>query len=164
MKIIKHLNTVNKHRYLVCKYCFKLGLYYQGLIHDLSKYSFVEFYNGCKYYQGYRSPIDKEREVKGYSAAWLHHKRNMHHIIYWFDLGKPVIIPKKYVKEMVCDRIAAATVYKGKDFLPSDPLNYFLSTKEKDNMHPESRELLTNYLEIIAELGINKGLKKIKSI
>mgnify|MGYP004420821337 CR=1 FL=1 len=32
-----HLHTVNSHRRLVRKYCFKLGLYRQGMMHDLSK-------------------------------------------------------------------------------------------------------------------------------
>ena len=36
--LIKHLKTVHKHRKWVRKYCFKMGLYWQGLTHDLSKY------------------------------------------------------------------------------------------------------------------------------
>ena len=52
-----HLHTVNSHRRLVRKYCFKLGLYRQGMMHDLSKYSPSEFIPGVKYYQdGHRSP------------------------------------------------------------------------------------------------------------
>ena len=46
-----HLHTVNSHRRLVRKYCFKLGLYRQGMMHDLSKYSPSEFIPGVKYYQ-----------------------------------------------------------------------------------------------------------------
>lgn len=38
-----HLHTVNRHRRLVRHYCFKLGLVWQGLTHDLSKYSPTEF-------------------------------------------------------------------------------------------------------------------------
>ena len=37
-------------------YCFRAGMYKQGLLHDLSKYAPVEFLVGCKYYQGDRSP------------------------------------------------------------------------------------------------------------
>ena len=40
MHIFKHFMTITKHRFLVLKYCFKAGLYRQGLAHDLSKYSF----------------------------------------------------------------------------------------------------------------------------
>ena len=35
---IKHFITITKHRHLVMKLCFKMGLYKQGLLHDLSKY------------------------------------------------------------------------------------------------------------------------------
>ena len=61
MHILEHLRTVNRHRHLVRKYCFRLGLYWQGLTHDLSKYSPTEFWRSAKYYQGYRSPNDQER-------------------------------------------------------------------------------------------------------
>lgn len=69
-----HLHTVNRHRRLVRHYCFKLGLVWQGLTHDLSKYSPTEFWRGVKYYQGWRSPNDQERLENGVSLAWLHHK------------------------------------------------------------------------------------------
>ena len=49
---------------MVAKHCFKVGMYWQGLTHDLSKYSPSEFWQGCKYYQGYRSPNNAEREDK----------------------------------------------------------------------------------------------------
>ena len=74
MKALQHLKTINHHKWLVCQGCFKVGLYKQGLLHDLSKYSPTEFLVGCKFYQGTRSPNNAEWEVKGYSAAWLHHK------------------------------------------------------------------------------------------
>ena len=86
MHILEHLRTVNRHRHLVRKYCFRLGLYWQGLTHDLSKYSPTEFWRSAKYYQGYRSPNDQERLVNGVSLSWLHHKgRNRHHFEYWID-------------------------------------------------------------------------------
>lgn len=43
-----HLRTINRHRALVRKYCFRLGLYWQGLTHDLSKYAPVEFFAGVE--------------------------------------------------------------------------------------------------------------------
>ena len=71
---------------MVMHNCFMRGLYRLGLVHDLSKYSWTEFSVGAKYYQGTRSPNDAERESKGYSSAWLHHKgRNKHHLEYWVD-------------------------------------------------------------------------------
>lgn len=89
---IKHFKTITHHKILVAKGCFRVGLYRQGLLHDMSKYSPSEFLVGCKYYQGFRSPNDAERRAKGYSSSWLHHKgRNKHHFDYWLDysIDKP---------------------------------------------------------------------------
>ena len=90
MKAWKHFCTINHHKHLVMKGCFAVGLYKQGLLHDLSKYTPTEFLVGCKYYQGTMSPNNAERKDKGYSSAWLHHKgRNKHHMEYWIDYGVP---------------------------------------------------------------------------
>ncbi|MBQ2238933.1 MAG: catalase, partial [Lachnospiraceae bacterium] len=71
MDILGHLKTINRHKFMVMKYCFQVGLYKQGLLHDLSKYTPSEFLVGVKYYQaGKRSPNNAEREEKGYSSAW----------------------------------------------------------------------------------------------
>lgn len=56
-----HFKTITRHKLLVMHYCFRAGMYKQGLLHDLSKYAPVEFLVGCKYYQGTRSP-NKQRE------------------------------------------------------------------------------------------------------
>ena len=65
MKALEHFKTITHHIHLVMGYCFKVGLYKQGLLHDLSKYSPTEFWVGCKYYKGYMSPNNIEREEKG---------------------------------------------------------------------------------------------------
>ena len=80
MGVWQHFKTVHHHRALVREGCFRVGLYWQGLTHDLSKYSPTEFLRGAHYYQGTRSPNAAEREEKCYSEAWMHHKgRNRHH-------------------------------------------------------------------------------------
>ena len=126
MRIFKnlkgHFSTITHHKMLVMKTCFKVGLYKQGLLHDLSKYTPIEFIPGVIYYQGDRSPINREKELKTCSRGWLHHKgRNLHHFEYWIDYsinptgGKLVgmKMPKKYVAEMVIDRISASKNYRG---------------------------------------------------
>ena len=78
---IKHYKTIHHHKMLVMQNCFRCGLYWQGLTHDLSKLSPVEFWAGAKYWQGICSPNNAQRQKEGYSAAWLHHKgRNKHHL------------------------------------------------------------------------------------
>ena len=129
---IKHFITVTRHRNKVISHCFKAGIGWQGLFHDLSKYSFEEFIPGAKYYLGTRSPNEKERELLGYSLAWMHHKgRNKHHFEYWVDINpathryEPVEMPLRYVTEMLCDRIAASKKYQRKNYTDSSALTYF---------------------------------------
>ena len=56
-KFFKHLHTINKHRFRVFCLSCKAGIPLQGLVHDLSKYSPEEFWEGVKYFQGSYSPI-----------------------------------------------------------------------------------------------------------
>jgi len=158
----KHFKTITYHKILVGAGCFKIGLYRQGLMHDMSKYSPSEFWVGVKNYQGDRSPNNAEREAIGYSSAWLHHKgRNKHHFEYWVDYNSeggdslfiPVKMPDRYVAEMIIDRIAASKVYRGKDFSNQDPLNYYLHGKGRLPIHPETAETLERMLRILAEKG-----------
>lgn len=161
MKAWQHFCTITKHRLLVMKHCFKIGLYRQGLLHDLSKYSPTEFITGCKYYQGYRSPNNAEREDKGYSSAWLHHKgRNKHHFEYWIDYNEQSgtgmagsKMPGNYVAEMVMDRIAAAKIYQGDKYNQHQPLAYYEQGRAKDLFHEETRKLLEYLLHMLSEQG-----------
>lgn len=157
----KHFCTITRHRWKVRSHCFRVGLYWRGLTHDLSKYSPTEFWTGAKYYQGTRSPNSYERELYGYSAAWMHHKgRNRHHFEYWTDYGVSgegiigVEMPKKYVAEMFCDRLAASKVYRGQDFQPGDPYQFFQYGKKKRLlMHPATSELLETILIVLRDQG-----------
>ena len=160
MKIWQHFKTITYHRLLVAQGCFRIGLYWQGLTHDLSKYSPVEFWNGARYYQGVRSPNAAEREDKGYSEAWMHHKgRNRHHYEYWTDMSKvtrnyeAVPMPRKYLAEMVMDRRAACMVYQGKNYSSGSPLEYFMNSRERSLMHPETRQQLEYILIMLKEQG-----------
>lgn len=159
MRFWAHLKTVHHHRALVRKYCFRLGLYWQGLIHDLSKYSPTEFLAGVKYFQGDRSPNDAQRKACGYSAAWMHHKgRSRHHFEYWTDYGQGGIVgiemPKKYVAEMFCDRLAASRTYRGKDFQNGDPYEFYLRGKGRQLLlHPATAQLLEEILLVLRDEG-----------
>ena len=160
MKAIRHFQTITKHKIYVMRECFRVGLYRQGLLHDLSKYSWTEFRIGCRYYQGTRSPNNAEREEKGYSSAWLHHKgRNKHHFEYWTDydlrtkLMTPVKMPLKYVKEMFCDRVAASKIYMKDKYDDGAPLAYFLRAKKTRAIHPETSDLLEKLLTMLRDKG-----------
>lgn len=169
-KWLRHLNTVNHHRALVCKYCFRLGLYKQGLTHDLSKYNPIEFMVGAKYYQGFQSPNNAERLDRGYSSSWLHHKgRNKHHLEYWIDYSldpnTPMCgmeMPVRYVAEMFCDRIAASRTYLGDKYTDDAPLNYYEHSKTHYILHPNTRALLEKMLTMLAQEGEDKTFAYIR--
>lgn len=160
MKAWQHFKTITKHRWLVQNGCFRVGLIWQGLTHDLSKYAPAEFWNGARYYQGNRSPNTAEREIKGYSEAWMHHKgRNRHHYEYWTDMNRQtrnyesVPMPRKYLVEMVMDRRAACKVYQGKDYKPSSALDYFMKSRERELMHPQTSRELEYVLTMLRDKG-----------
>lgn len=113
LKLIKRILT---HKYYVAKYCFQIGLYWQGITHDLSKFSFIEFSRAIKYWDDKMSSLANECRILGYSQTFLHHRgRNPHHYEYWIHSldngGIPAKMPKKYVLELICDYLAAAKTY-----------------------------------------------------
>lgn len=171
--IWQHFKTITVHRFLVMKYCFRVGLYYQGLTHDLSKYSWTEFSKGVRYWQGNRSPNNEEREETGISLAWLHHKgRNRHHYEYWIDYdpdsdkglaGMP--IPRKYIAEMVMDRIAASRVYLGASYTDGKPYEYW--AKSRDNLwfvNPDVRRDLNGLLKMLKYEGESRTFRYIREV
>lgn len=166
---IKHFKTITKHRHKVIYNCFKAGIPLRGLLHDLSKYMPQEFIAGAKYYKGNKSPNEGERELFGYSSAWLHHKgRNKHHFEYWTDYNPvqkkvmPVKMPRKFVAEMFCDRVAASMIYQGKNYTDAFPLEYFNRGKENRFIHKETSEELEMLLTMLSEKGYKETFKFVK--
>ena len=147
-----HLKKIITHKYYVAKYCFKVGLYWQGIIHDMSKFSPTEFLESIKYYVGTSSPIDACKKDKGYSLAWFHHRgRNYHHYEMWIDNfnngGVALLMPKKYAYEMACDYVGAAKSYMGANFTWSGELKWWNVKKQKAKMH----EKIVSFLSITFE-------------
>ena len=162
-KLLGHFRTITKHRHAVIRNCRRAGILWQGLRHDLSKYSPTEFIPGVKYYVGTRSPNELERMDKGYSAAWLHHKgRNRHHFEYWSDYNPverrvgPVKMPLRYVIEMVCDRMAVSKIYLGDKYTDASALDYFVHGKSHRVIHPETSDLCERLLTMLADEGEEK--------
>jgi hypothetical protein len=146
IKCWKHFKTIIRHKWFVFVECCKMGIPWQGIVHDLSKFSLAEFLPSAKYFQGNRSPIEAEKIEKEYSYAWLHHKGvNRHHwqwyidndgvdengIIKWY----PAPMPDKYIKEMYCDMVGAGKAYGG-----AIPIkDYYLSKRHEWLLHPETK-------------------------
>ena len=173
---IEHFKTVSEHRKLVRQYCFRLGLYRQGLLHDLTKYSPTEFWRGARYWQGNRSRNNKEREVTGISRAWLHHKGiNKHHFEYWIDYlinedgsvgfgGNPM--PKRYVAEMFCDRIAACRVYLGDKYTDASAYDYYMKgtgTRVGPLIHPKTAAEIEKMLKVLKDEGEDAAFEYVRN-
>ncbi|MEI3435308.1 MAG: DUF5662 family protein [Clostridia bacterium] len=162
--IVGHFMVITRHKWVVFKLCCKVGQPWRGLVHDLSKYSPTEFWEGVKYFNGKHSPITDAKKDKGYSQAWLHHKgRNKHHTDYWVDLSAPdktPIIPYQYVAEMLCDKLAAGMVYKGKDWTKEYELDYWLNERDKTLVNDQVEALITEFLTQVSKDGIDKVLTK----
>ncbi len=169
MKAWQHFKTITHHRNLVMLGCFRVGLIRQGLCHDLSKYSPTEFRVGARFYQGTRSPNAAEREAKGYSEAWIHHKgRNRHHYEYWTDMSpvtrtyEAVPMPRKYLVEMVMDRRAACMVYQGEHYTDGSALEYFEKSRERQLMHPQTQKELHYILAMLRDKGEKETFRYLK--
>lgn len=152
-------------------HCFKAGIFWQGLRHDLSKYSLTEFVPGARNYLEDKSPNEKERELCGFSRAWLHHQgRNKHHFEYWVDyntaLGRkePVRMPTKYLIEMFCDRVAASKIYYGDDYDEAKPYEYFDKRRSRRWMHAETSAQLEELLIMLRDKGEKETFSYIKNV
>ena len=173
-KIKGHLKTINAHKLLVMKHCFRVGLYKQGLMHDMSKYMPSELLMGFMYYDDGKSrPNNGERIEKGYSYAWMHHKgRNRHHFEYWLDYSlkfdknkfpmQPVQMPRKYVAEMLMDRISASKNYNKENYTDMDPLTYFERGRGQYMIHPQTKKELHGMLRILAVRGEEELFRFVK--
>ena len=164
---IGHLKTVLKHKKCVAYYCFMCGLYKQGILHDMSKFSPTEFWESVKYYQGTRSPIDACKEENGYSMAWFHHRGcNKHHWEYWMDDFEKGSIPKKmpfkYVLEMTCDFLGAGRAYVGESFTIKSEYDWWQNKRKVVKMHEDTFKLIDTLFNTMNEYGIETVLSNRK--
>lgn len=150
-----HFKKICTHKHYVRKYCWKMGLYWQGITHDLSKFSPIEFWESAKYYQGNRSPIDACKEANGVSYGWQHHKgRNPHHAEYWIDNIdseniKAIVMPKKYAMELLADYLGAGRAYMGKNFTFQKEYEWWI--KKSSNPNLKMHKNIKVFIEIVLE-------------
>lgn len=115
-----YLKYVLRHKWFVLLASRKIGApLYQAITHDLSKFRLSEWlpYARCFY-----ASDGSKQYVEGFdfTLAWNdHQKRNKHHWQYWvigWDRGtfEPLLMPRKYVLEMVADWMGAGRAITGK--------------------------------------------------
>lgn len=165
--IIKHINVILKHKYYVWKCMKDCGYGCRGLIHDMSKFSLIEFIESVKYFTGTSSPIEMAKKDKGYSDAWFHHRgRNKHHSQYWCDISFgeviPCKMPRKYLIELICDSVGAGKVYMGDNWKDTTPIEYYKSIDIKSFYHNETRIEIRDIFLSISEIGWEETARNIK--
>ena len=164
MKFFKHLGVVLKHKYNVVRFASKLGIFWTGLVHDLTKFTPEEFNRSVKYFHGKKSPTIIEREYHdNFSYICVRHTgRNKHHWQYWVDYTRDEIvvnrIPYRNNLEYAADVLSASKVYNPKEFTLNKAYDYFKDHSSTYLMHPASKEFV---LWCIKELADN-GQKRIK--
>lgn len=169
-KYIKFFMIICKHKWYVFKECAACGIIWQGIIHDLSKFSPDEFFSSAKYYCEDKSPHYGDAAENGYSAAWLHHKGcNKHHWEYWTDFDeedgsiKVNKIPYKYVVEMVCDWVGAGKVYSKDKWTKSSPIEYYYKVRSGRHFNRKTETLIVHFLRVIENHGLEEFHKRTQS-
>ena len=152
MNFFKHLCKILIHKFWVMYYCCKYGIIWQGIIHDISKFSFTEFLQSYKYYVGTSSPINEAFKDKGYSEAWIHHfHKNPHHFEYWVYITDnkviPLKMPNKYVLELCCDWLGAGRAYMGKSFTIEKEKDFVTNKLNKVSslIHPDTKQQIQEF-------------------
>ncbi len=137
-KYFKYFKYVLEHKWFVLIECWREGLYWQGITHDLSKFSLPEFSAyAWIFFATSTEKAGKEKIIKrDFSYAWLRHQhKNKHHWGYWVvDQHKKeaLPIPEKYVMEMICDWRAMARKFG------DTTQEYFQKNSHKIVLHPET--------------------------
>ena len=167
MKFFKHLWVVIKHKHNVLKYASKLGIFWTGLVHDMSKFTPLEFNRSVKYFHGHKSPTIVERgEHDNFSYICVAHTgRNKHHWQYWVDYTNTDIvvnrIPYRNSLEYVADVLSASKVYNPKNFNYMVAYNYFKEHSKTYLMHPATKEFILWCIKEINDFGFSAVKKKI---
>lgn len=146
-KHLQYLNYLVRHKWFVAAACFRRGLYWQGVVHDLSKFRPREWLPYAEFFYG------TEKNRNAFDRAWLDHQHaNPHHWQHWVlrnDNGSTVVLemPEKYVVEMVCDWEGAGRAITGKS---GTTLDWYSKNFHKMLLHPDTRTRVEELLKFPA--------------
>lgn len=131
MNYLRYFWHLLKHKRYVMIECFREGLIWRGLVHDLDKFRPSQFIPYVNYYHN-------DCGKKAFDAAWERHKKgNKHHWQYWLlPDGTLLEMEYPYNLEMFCDWIGAGKA-RGKHSSKNDKYaevrSFYLRKKnEKD--------------------------------
>lgn len=167
---LKYLCYIIKHKWYVAIECFKVGLYWRGIVHDMDKFLPCVFIPYARHFfsdgrdirygrdqYGHYDPTNTGDEAFDF-AIMLHLKRNRHHWQWW-------VIPKDYDgikilemddisrREMYCDWIGAGKA-QGRISYFGNNLDvirrWWLDNNKTMQLHPNTR----TYFDKITTGGI----------
>lgn len=147
MKSYNYLKYLTKHKYYVFCKCFKYGLIWRGIKHDLSKFSLLEWRQFCDIF--YRKNLNGEAFEKTKEDDYiykLHQKRNDHHWQWWitFD-NKALEMKREAVIEMLCDWFGAS---KNKDNDGWEQVKtWYKKNKNEIILHNKTRCFVERFLD-----------------
>ncbi len=155
-----YFNYIIKHKYYVMIKCFKYGLYWRGIMHDISKFLPDEFIPYARYFFNENGTIriinDNDTPLNtinyDFELAWSKHcKRNKHHWQYWtlpseYDKTKMFNIPEKYLVEMICDWYGAA---KTQGIENPDMIKWYKNNRRKMNISGKTAKKLGKLVKVI---------------
>jgi hypothetical protein len=159
MNNLKYLTYVLRHKYFVAKECFKKGLYWQGITHDLSKLYPSEFIPYSSYFNRKEVFLNAhgESEDPAFNLAWfIHQKRNKHHWQYWIlpaegEGARSIVfeMPENYIVEMICDWAGAGRAQgfvSPEDDIYFETRSWYQANKNNMQLHEKTREIIERIL------------------
>ena len=166
MKHFKYLRYLLRHKWYVMIECFKAGLYWRGIVHDMSKFTPTEWFPYVETFYGEKpSPRDKTGAYNPlavsdeFDRAWLSHQHNNpHHWQYWIlrgdkDTQKVLPMPEQYRIEMLCDWRGAGRAIKGKD----ETKEWYLANRGKMLIHFKTKDWIEQMLGLNVEANWRKA-------
>lgn len=164
-RYLAYLSYVVRHRWYVMLECFRVGLIWRGLVHDLSKFLPSEFFPYARFFHEKDGAKKQRRDKTGYykpddtgdavfDRAWfMHQARNRHHWQYWVlargdGTQYAFAMPNHDWLEMVCDWHGAARA-QGIKTQRGDRLSvraWWWANREKMRLHPYTDIQVTHYI------------------
>lgn len=162
-RFLAYFRYVMRHRREVRKACWRVGLFWRGLVHDLSKYSPSEFFPYARQFYNADGSKRDVRDKTGYydpntqpddfKSAWRHHwTHNDHHWEWWariklgtqwVDRTEPLEMSRKAVLEMMCDWWGAGRAQNSAVY----PDEWWTKNNGSMRLHKNTRALIRENIE-----------------
>jgi len=155
-KYFKYLSYVFRHKWFVMLECFKMGLYWRGIMHDMSKLLPDEIRAYAEYFYGERIDdleMGSAKMNSDFRIAWLKHlHRNPHHWQYWntpHDDGRITALemPERFGIEMICDWRGVSLAVHGEDRSRS----WYKKNYHDMTLHPVTRAWVDMIMDVMPE-------------